>query len=363
MRLCNNIQFRLARTWFMTAICLVLMVLALPTSAQTSKDVEKVAKKNEELRQKIKVLKDDTALLEQRITENKRRLQQRTDSLNSLKAQNETYSEEQINALRQEVERLEAANTKLQAEHDGLSKVVKDKLSELEGLNIKMKDNRVYSDIQQKQQYDQNQILFSKRFSALGSEQVSDLVAHVADFQKMEGYAEYEKRVGWLKQTKDLYDECVEMLNSRYDGGRVQSLRDRLLPLRENKENKQKGIYKLNTEQYNEMDSLDIRLSRYAGGVRELQRAIESMWRDADVKRYMQEGKDRQALIKAMRKHLVDALEVRQKDWKNQSVKERYLNMLPYLNQLYKDYLHELNDNPFRTPNVEKEILSIQLVN
>ena len=358
----NRIGLCWSRLRVMT-LCFMLSMLAYPMYAQNSKEVEKAMKRNESLKQQIKTLSDDNTSLLNKLNENKKLLQQRKNRLQELKIQNErtNISPEQINEMQNKVDSLEKDNNTLKTQYDSLKKVMEKKAAELYGLNLQVSEMGVYSDIETKQQYEQNQALFSKRFSELDNQQVNNLVAHLADFQKMDGYAEFEKKVKFMQQNKKLYDECISALNNKYDAVKVQQLRDQLLPLRENKENKEKGFYKLNTAQFNEIDSTDIRLSRFKGGMGELQDIMKKVNNDPEINRLRTEGKNRNACVEAMMKFVGNEPTARKKEWKNQSVVERYFNMVPYLDKAYKTYKKELSDKPFQTTDIEKEILAFEL--
>ncbi len=345
-------------------ICFILSFLTLPLNAQNNKEVEKAMNKNKTLKQQIEALENDTTTLYNQIVENRRQLQQKKEKVKTLRAQNDAanhLSAEQITALQTAVDSLEKRNNILKTQYDSISKEKEKKYAELDGLNIKVSEMDMYSDIQLKQQYEQNQTLFSKRYSELDGKQVNNLAAHTADYKKMEGFAEYEKQVRFMQQNKTLYDECVSALNNKYDAVKVQQLRDQLEPLRVNKENKAQGFYKLNTAQFNEIDSIDIRLSRYKGGIRELQTIMKKVNNDPEIAKLRKEGKNRSECVKAIGKYVEKEATTRKKDWKNQSVVERYFNMVPYLDKAYKAYKHQLNANPFKTTDIEKEILSYEL--
>ena len=341
----------------------MLSLLALPIYAQNNKEVEKAKNRNETLKQQIKALVDENTSLQNRIEENKKQLQQKQNYLQDLKAQNEAtnISPEQINALQNKVDSLERDNNILKTQFDSLKKVKEKKADELYGLHLQVSEMGVYSDIETKQRYEQNQTLFSKRYSELNPLQVNNVVRSLEDFKNMVGYAEYKKKVKFMERNRNLYEECIGALNSKYNDITVQQLRDQLLPLRENKENKEQGIFKLNTEQFNEMDSLDIKLSRFKGGLRELQTIIEKVNKDPEIARLRSEGKNRQQCVEAMRKYLETEPAKPRKEWKNQNVVERYFNMVSYLSKAYQTYKRELSDNPFNTTNIEKEILSYNL--
>ena len=175
----------------------MLSLLALPIYAQNNKEVEKAKNRNETLKQQIKALVDENTSLQNRIEENKKQLQQKQNYLQDLKAQNEAtnISPEQINALQNKVDSLERDNNILKTQFDSLKKVKEKKADELYGLHLQVSEMGVYSDIETKQRYEQNQTLFSKRYSELTPLQVNNVVRSLEDFKNMVGYAEYKKKV------------------------------------------------------------------------------------------------------------------------------------------------------------------------
>ena len=348
----------LSRAWKVTACCIALAMLVMPLHAQ-NKEAENVKKKNEVLLKQIQAIAKDTTELKNRISENRKQLQQKQDTLQALRTRNEDLENAlQTDALQAKVDSLERNNNTLKERYETLCKEEKSKSEELDGLNIDVKEMNIYSDIERRQLFEQNQALFSRRYSELNRQQVDDLVKNLTDFKNMEGYADYEKKMKFMQQNKTLYDECMAALNNKFDADKVQELRDRMLPLRQNIENKANGIYKLSPAQFNELDSIDIRLSRFNGGLRELQAIINKVNNDADILRMRAERKDRTAIGAAIAKYVDKEVNTRKKDWKNQNLVERYFNMVPYLEKAFKAYKKELSDEPFNTTGIEKEILT-----
>lgn len=353
----NNIRTCWSRSWSVIVFCVTLFLFVLPMHAQ-DKEAEDIKKKNETLKQQIKDLTEETTKLESLSAKNNKQMALMRDSLQTLKARNNA---QQIDVLQAQVDSLERDNKALKEQYEKLCKEEASKQKELSGLSVDIRGMDTYAKVERKQKYEQSQALFSQRYSDLDLKQVNDLVAHLTDYKDMDGYADYEKHVQFMQQNKTLYDECLTALSGKYDPVKVQELRDRLQPLRENKENKAKGIYKLTSAQFNELDSIDISLSRFQGGLNELQNLMKKVNDDAEISRLRKEGKDRTAIVAAIGKYVDKEATTKKKDWKNQSMVERYFNMVPYLDKAYKAYKSELSDKPFKTTKIEKEILAYEL--
>ena len=72
----------LSRTWKVTACCIALAMLVMPLHAQ-DKEAENVKKKNEVLLKQIQAIAKDTTELKNRISENRKQLQQKQDTLST----------------------------------------------------------------------------------------------------------------------------------------------------------------------------------------------------------------------------------------------------------------------------------------
>lgn len=147
----------------------------------------------------------------------------------------------------------------------------------------------------------------------------------------------------------NLYDEGVQALQNSYNPKKVESIRKRLKPLIADKNNTP-----LNVEQFAELDNLDICLSRFKNGVKELQKLMVSINDDATVKQLRQEANDanRMVCIEAIRKYILP-----EAGSEVERIHKRYFDHVPYLSNKLRDYWNELQADPYTVPTkTEKEI-------
>ena len=219
--------------------------------------------------------------------------------------------------------------------------------------------NRVQEEVDElQQQYDELQQTLvqlneersqqSERLEAVRDElsSNSDVIATIQQAQQQQQEEAKRKLLGTYWK---LYDEGVKVLQNSYNPQDVKSIRNKLKPLIADKNNTP-----LNAEQFAELDNLDICLSRFKNGLKELQKLMDLINNNDTVKMLRQEANDanRTACVEVIRKYIqpeagTDAEHIRQ----------RYFDRVPYLNNKLRDYWNELQTDPFTVPTkTEKEI-------
>ena len=152
----------------------------------------------------------------------------------------------------------------------------------------------------------------------------------------------------------ELYNDGMQALSAPYSQQKVKDLRARLKPLISDKKKT-----KLNAAQFAKMDSLDICLSRFKGGVQRLQQLMDDINNDATVKQLRQEANDanRETCLNAIRPYIFP-----EEGSERDNINKRYFINIPYLITKLRDYWNELQNNPFDVPTkTEKEIKGISL--
>lgn len=195
--------------------------------------------------------------------------------------------------------------------------------------------------------YEDNQEILAHKYSEIPSEKLDTLLATELEFKDMNNYGEYHK--GLL--AADLYGRCTKALNSPYNSGKIRGLRDELAPYLK----KGNTGYGLSNEQFVELDSLDIKLSRYMMGVSELQAIVDNVNNDGEVIKYRAEGRKSESIDR------ISSI-VKPTDEYAISVYKRYFSVIPYLKKMLESYWQELQAKPFDTPTPsEKQIMQLEL--
>lgn len=344
------------------SIVLFFCFLALPVRGQ--KALDEAIQKNVSLEKDIELLKKDSAKvkdgtkdmllqIEKDSLKNKE-LTMRYNSLLSL------TSQDSIIVLNQYVDSLEKRHKSLQESIISIKKDISTKSNELRNADSELQDMNLYSEIQKQQIYKNNKLYLNQKYSQMSSKKLAEMSNSIDEFKSMEDFSDYQKRIIATLHNKELYDNawgCVSTGNGYHD---VENLRSGINTLLEiNKDDVNKGIYKLTKEQYNEMDSLDIRLSRFNSGIKELKKIVEGINKDEDVVRIRSE---RKSSSKRDCLDLIKCYIIPEEGSEKDKIYQRYFMMIPYLEKLLKDYWNELKKNPFDTPTKSEKIITNLIV-
>lgn len=222
----------------------------------------------------------------------------------------------------------------------------------LADLHKDVRDMDAYSRIQTDGIYEENLAILSMRYSALTDEQLSAISQDIEMFSYRSDFLEYKKRVDAVTANFSLYKAAKQALSNPYDQEVVTSLRERISTLLAiESDSVPMGRFRLSEEQFAEIDSLDICLSRYRNGVVQLKSIVENVNTDAAVKRFRAEGNSEEC-IKAMA-----AIVLPEGNEVVQYVYERYFELIPYLGKMVQAYWEELKESPLTYPGpIEKLI-------
>lgn len=338
---------------------LVIFLCATSISVSAQKeDYNEQCKINLQIEKDIKALVADTAALHQTIAKfdaEQMCLNARIDSIvflcNELK---DDVDNNRIAYIQQNVYSLSAAFKKLQERKNELSLMHRQKESTLSELKHIISEMRVFSEFKDVQMYPQYQEILVRPYSVITIENLNEIESKLKSFTKMPDFAEFNARLKSCRKNKELYEAAELLLNSKFDADMIDKTRDRLYELLDIKNNDiKKGIIKLSDAQYSEIDTLDIKLSRYGDGIAFLQGIIKEI-NDSNLREQYQNNKV--GCIDAMRSivisETIDEVEKRQ----------RYFDMIPFLENLYRKYWDELQVNPFACP-TESETIIMQLNN
>lgn len=214
----------------------------------------------------------------------------------------------------------------------------KDTIQALEGKLEGMKEysNRLNKEQKQQQMQEllaQNNDYLNLPFSKMSMERLKAMKDSLHEFGEQKGFAQYKEHLAFATKYKPAYDMawgCVA------DGEKLDSIGwlrsiffEKLLssPLKD----------KMTREQFQEMDSMDIKLSRFFGGINRLKEIVKT------VNGYRNQS------------DWDKAIDYREKVEKSAEY-QRYFEVIPFLWELLEKYWKELEEDPLKPTEAEEKI-------
>ena len=256
--------------------------------------------------------------------------------------------EKTVGDLRKEQEKLSETLEALKSEQQAKTKQIADLKKHTSDLNV-------YKGDIAKLDYEKCKAMLTMPYSQLDVETLQGMMASADQFKMMTGFEDYKQRLAFTLKKKHLNDLVGKLLTTRYNCHRTIGIGLKVRSLRTQKINAANKMFALSDEQKDDWYDLDLRISRYTGGIKELQKIVININNDRDVKLMRSEKTSdaASACKEAMKKYLVPS-----KTNKLQYVIDRYFSMIPYLGELFAKYKHELSENPLVETEIEKEILN-----
>ena len=324
-------------------IMLMCFFLSLPSYAQKD-DWKELVRKNIELKDELARAISDTLSLSQMNINYKNLMsgvderiasinQQIEDIQTSVDPKNISAVTSQVDSLTKVKSRLDSTKRSLSSELSMLKKQLTELQRELSNMGVynTVKNDRIFAD---------NLLVLSKRYSDVTNDELRDISESINLFAYRKDFNEYEGRVAAAIRNRSLYQKAQTALSTKYDAEVVDGLRGELYKLLTiDTDDVTTGRFKLTEEQFSQIDSLDIRLSRYKNGVRELQAVVLAINTNEDVNKYRSIG-DKEACISA-----IAAIILPDND-NMKRVYERYFDIIPFLKQMLDEYWSELQANP-----------------
>ena len=324
-------------------IVLICFFLSLPSYAQ-KEDWKELVRKNIELKDELAKTVSDTISLSQ--TKNNLQAlmsgvderiasinQQIEDIQSSVDSKNISAVTAQVDSLTKVKSRLDSTKSSLSSELAMLKKQLTELQRELSNMGVynTVKNDRIFAD---------NMLLLSKRYSDVTDDELRAISESINLFAYRKDFNEYEGRVAAAIRNRSLYQKAQTALSTKYDAEVVDGIRGELYKLLTiDTDDVTIGRFKLTEEQFSQIDSLDIRLSRYKNGVRELQAVVMAINTNEDVNKYRSIG-DKEACVNA-----IAAIILPDND-NMKRVYERYFDLIPFLKQMLDEYWSELQENP-----------------
>lgn len=304
---------------------LLLFSFAIPTRGQ---EPEKL---NQKLQMEIEALRAEAASLQAQLIEWTTKV---SASAKQLEVLTRSVTMRDVIMLRETVDSLEQKHLLMEDSIQALDAQIRKAEENVQVLQGKLEGMKEYSARLNKEQKQrqmqellaQNNDYLNLRFSKMSMERLKAMKDSLHEFGEQKGFAQYKEHLAFAMKYKPVYDMawgCVA------DGEKLDSIGwlrsiffEKLLssPLKD----------KMTREQFQEMDSMDIKLSRFFGGINKLKEIVKT------VNSYRNQSDwDK---IKAYRDEVERSAE-----------SQRYFEVIPFLKDLWEKYWKKLEEDPLKT--------------
>ena len=190
----------------------------------------------------------------------------------------------------------------------------------------------------------------TKPYSSVTTDEIENVKLALNYFSELECCREYSPKLKNFEEVYNLYHEAKNALCKECNSLEIKNFRDQIINILNAYDLASNKM--ITKEQYEELDKLDIALSRYSlGGVTELHKIVTDINNDPRIIELRDKG-DREECIKLMMLYI-------EKNDNNKRAFERYFEVVPYFDNLRIKYWEELQANPIDTTSIENEIIKL----
>lgn len=258
--------------------------------------------------------------------------------------------------LNKEVISLDSINNALLLQIKDVKRDLATKNKELANNQSVMSGMGAFSIVQREHKFEENLQYTKRRFSQIDLVKLQRLLDQSNEFSDMNKYDEYVKRLRFTIANMNIYNDGIKAINSSFNEDVIVAVRERIItPTQIKTDNIKKGIFKLTSSQFSELDSLDIKLSRFKGGMKALKKIIVDINSDKQIvsmRSVSNNRSNRTQLLNLMKPYIIPEAGTERKE-----KFERYFKMVPFLEKLLKQYWNEIKSNPFSTPTKTESII------
>lgn len=314
---------------------LLLSSFAIPAKGQESE------KTNQKLQTEIEALRAYADSLQVQLMEWTTKV---SASARQLEVLTRSVTMMNVRMLRETVESLEQKHLSMEDSVQALDAQIRKAEGNVQALEGELEGMKVYSDTLNKEQKQrqmqellaQNNDYLNLQFSKMSMERLKAMKDSLHEFAGQKGFDPYKERLAFAINYKRARDKAWDCVDRGEDLDSVGWLRlDYFMPLRESV-----GLRgKMTQEQFIEMDSLNVKLSRIAGGIRNLRGIVETAKEKiAKLPESKSKGKECLEEISKYRNKVEESAEY-----------QRYFEIIPFLKDLLEEYWKELEDDPLKT--------------
>ncbi len=333
--------------------------LLLPARGQKQKKLNKIIQQNRTLEDNIKKLKDDSVTVWDNVKKTLKQID--NDSLEYKKLMGE-YTRLKNSISKDTIAVLKAAVTKLEeqlkAQQEALAKTegsIGKIRQQIAGADSVVKSLAFYNNIKSQQLMEKDRAYLDQRYEQMQMAKLQEMLKKSSAYRSQPGFADYLNRLQTAIRRKGLYDRAWNCLETGTDYQQSQDIRVALQPLlKARPDGQQQGGQMMTMAQFDEIDSLDIRLSRYNSGIIHLKDVVTTINTDREVIKMRKEHSATQ-ISDCVRR--IRELIIPMEGSERQEIYQRYFDMIPYLKKLLNDYWEELKKNPFGTPTETENII------
>lgn len=314
---------------------LLLSSFAIPAKGQESE------KTNQKLQTEIEALRAYADSLQVQLMEWTTKV---SASARQLEVLTRSVTMMNVRMLRETVESLEQKHLSMEDSVQALDAQIRKAEGNVQALEGELEGMKVYSDTLNKEQKQrqmqellaQNNDYLNLQFSKMSMERLKAMKDSLHEFAGQKGFDPYKERLAFAINYKRARDKAWACVDRGEDLDSVGWLRlDYFMPLRES--DILRG--KMTQEQFIEMDSLNIKLSRIAGGIRNLRDIVETTkGKIANLPESKSKGKECLELISDYRDNVEGSAKY-----------QRYFEVIPFLKKLLEEYWKELEEDPLKT--------------
>ncbi len=314
---------------------LLLSSFAIPAKGQESE------KTNQKLQTEIEALRAYADSLQVQLMEWTTKV---SASARQLEVLTRSVTMMNVRMLRETVESLEQKHLSMEDSVQALDAQIRKAEGNVQALEGELEGMKVYSDTLNKEQKQrqmqellaQNNDYLNLQFSKMSMERLKAMKDSLHEFAGQKGFDPYKERLAFAINYKRARDKAWACVDRGEDLDSVGWLRlDYFMPLRES--DILRG--KMTQEQFIEMDSLNIKLSRIAGGIRNLRDIVETTkGKIANLPESKSKGKECLELISDYRDKVEGSAKY-----------QRYFEVIPFLKKLLEEYWKELEEDPLKT--------------
>lgn len=323
---------------------LLLSSFAIPARAQESE------KTNQKLQTEIEALRAEADSLQVQLMEWTTKV---SASAKQLEVLTRSVTMMDVRMQLETVDSLEQKQLLMEDSIQALDAQIRKAEENVQALKGELEEMKVYSDTLNKEQKQrqmqellaQNNEYLNLRFSEMSMERLKAMKDSLHEFGEQKGFAQYKEHLTFAinyKRARDKAWACVDRGEGLDSVARLRL--DYFMPLRESV-----GLRaKMTQEQFMEMDSLNVKLSRVAGGIRNLRGIVETVKvKIANLPESESKGKDCLKEITDYREDVEESPEY-----------QRYFEEIPFLKDLLKKYWEELEEDPLKTQTKAEGIIN-----
>lgn len=313
----------------------------------------KIEKEIASLKSQLDIYNDSIKKVKAEIANSEALLKKAMHQIDSLEYKK---SKDFLATLSKEVDSLDSINNALLLQIKDTKRDLATKYKELANNQSVMSGMGAFSVVQREHKFEANLQYTKRRFSQIDLVKLQRLLDQSNEFSDMNKYDEYVKRLRFTIANMNIYNDGIEAINSPFNEDVIVAVRERIItPTQIKNDDIKKGIFKLTSNQFSELDSLDIKLSRFKGGMKVLKKIIVDINSDKQIASMRSEANNRSnrtQLLNLMKPFIIPEVGTDRKE-----KFERYFKMVPYLENLLKQYWNEIKSNPFLVPTKTEGII------